>query len=220
MKNSIEDIDIDNLPDPDIERVYNDDFNELANSVVLKDSLLLKRKQEKIKLKAALKSEVFEEIIKEKPIPGYYYHIVSNGKFDFFSIVPVFIKHLNNHVDLFYGSTWASNAKNVLDLMSFFDKKIIKEMTVIGGDYMKMNSRGDYGLLKNGMEYRKQRFIDFKNHCKVLLMCNHSQGDYFTVEGSSNWTSNPRVEQYVLTNNKEVFDFHKNWIDGLFTKGH
>ena len=87
-------------------------------------------------------------------------------------------------------------------------------MSFLGGDYMKMSARGEFGVLVEGFKLRGQRFIDFKNHSKVLLMSNGK--DFYSVEGSSNWTGNPRLEQYVLTNCKSVYDFHRSWMEHYF----
>jgi hypothetical protein len=108
--------------------------------------------------------------------------------------------------------------ENATQLIKYYDKGFIKSISILTGDFIRRNGRGVYTLLSAELLKRKQNFVSFNNHSKILCMCNAKRNDYFTVEGSSNWTSNPRVEQYVITNNKEVFDFHKSWIDSLFSK--
>lgn len=39
--------------------------------------------------------------------------------------------------------------------------------------------------------------------------------DYIVIQGSANFTSNPRIEQFSINNNKILFDFHKNWMDEI-----
>ena len=34
-------------------------------------------------------------------------------------------------------------------------------------------------------------------------------GNYINVEGSGNWSENPRIENYTISNNKDVYDFRK-----------
>ena len=36
--------------------------------------------------------------------------------------------------------------------------------------------------------------------------------EYYMVEGSANWTANPRIEQNMITQSKELYNFHKGWM--------
>jgi hypothetical protein len=36
--------------------------------------------------------------------------------------------------------------------------------------------------------------------------------DYITVSGSGNWSENPRIENYCITNDQVKFEFHKSWM--------
>ena len=38
---------------------------------------------------------------------------------------------------------------------------------------------------------------------------------YFVVEGSGNLSNNARIEQYLFEQSKEMFDFHKSWVDEI-----
>jgi len=37
-------------------------------------------------------------------------------------------------------------------------------------------------------------------------------GKHIVFEGSGNLSDNARIEQYILENNKQAYEFHKNWI--------
>ena len=54
---------------------------------------------------------------------------------------------------------------------------------------------------------------------KVLLLANAAADAYLTVEGSANLNSNPRLEQYILTNDRGLHDWHRAWMDGIYTSG-
>ena len=52
------------------------------------------------------------------------------------------------------------------------------------------------------------------NHAKVCLIktqCNR----HIVFEGSGNLSDNARIEQYILEDNKEAYNFHYNWIKEL-----
>ena len=48
-------------------------------------------------------------------------------------------------------------------------------------------------------------------HAKVYLLDNDDW--HITVVGSPNLTTNPRMEASVLTESREVWEFHKSWIE-------
>ena len=70
--------------------------------------------------------------------------------------------------------------------------------------------------LKCGLEDRAQRFKACENHAKVVLL--QAGEDWLVFEGSANFTANPRIEQFVLNNDRELFEFHKTWMNGYFEK--
>jgi len=56
------------------------------------------------------------------------------------------------------------------------------------------------------------------SHAKVFLAktkCNK----HIVFEGSGNLSHNERLEQYIFENNKQVYGFHKNWIDNILNMG-
>ncbi len=49
------------------------------------------------------------------------------------------------------------------------------------------------------------------------IMSFKSGENYYTVEGSGNLSYNSRIEQYIVDNDKSVFDFTKSWIEEIKT---
>ena len=39
--------------------------------------------------------------------------------------------------------------------------------------------------------------------------------DYIVMEGSANWTANPRLEQFTVTNSRPLYDFHREWMEEM-----
>ncbi|MDD2328602.1 MAG: hypothetical protein PHZ13_09865, partial [bacterium] len=65
--------------------------------------------------------------------------------------------------------------------------------------------------LVEGMAKRKQKVISCNNHAKVVLI--RTDDKYYVIEGSANWTGNPRIEQNVLVQSRDLFEFHKGWME-------
>ena len=51
------------------------------------------------------------------------------------------------------------------------------------------------------------------SHAKITLL--KTKNNYYNIEGSGNMSFNGRIEQYVLDNDKVLYDFSKKWIKEL-----
>lgn len=51
-------------------------------------------------------------------------------------------------------------------------------------------------------------------HSKIMSMKTDKQ-NYYSLEGSGNLSFNSRVEQYVLDNDKDLFNFTSNWMEKI-----
>lgn len=163
-----------------------------------------------------MKREHLRDVLKAKPAPGTAYHLISNGKYDFWTWIPVLIEMMG-HADAFYGSTWTLNRQACTELLDLFDQAKIRKISMLTGLYFKRRETAVYAKLMTGLTDRRQRYICLENHAKVTLLANHQTGDYLTVEGSANYTANPRIEQYVICNDRTIYDFHRAWMEEVLT---
>lgn len=169
-------------------------------------------KETKIETINMLKKEHLADIMPAKPEPGKSYHLISNGGYDFFTFIPVLVEYMG-FANVFYGSTWTMNRNNVQMLFQMVDKGQIREAAILTGLYFKRREAGVYSMLLNGMMKRGFKYKCFENHSKITLLGNEETNDWIIIEGSANYTANPRLEQYVINNHKGLFDFHKSWMD-------
>lgn len=174
------------------------------------DSQAVTLREQKIRLLDMRKKEHLSQVFKaiEK---GTATHCISNGTADFFTWIPVIIDRMGGSVDEFYGSTWTMNRNNARELLSLFDQGKIRRVNMLTGDYFKAREPAVYANLYEGLLARGQRFAVFANHSKICTFRNSAFA--VTVEGSANFTSNPRLEQYVITESGDLFKFHQRWMD-------
>ena len=158
------------------------------------------------------KREALGDLMKAKPPIGSATHAISNGRYDFWTWVPTLLDFIG-HADEFYGATWTLNRENCKDMFRLYDEGRIKTIGFLTGTYFKRREAAVYATLMTGIQDRGQRYVCLENHAKVVLMANHASGDYLVVEGSANFTANPRIEQYCIVNDRVVYDFHKAWIE-------
>ena len=153
------------------------------------------------------------------PKAGHQVHIVSGAKFDFWTWVPVMIDWLAG-VEHLYCSTWTLSRGNAKELFALWDAGKIPKAAVriLTGTYFKRRESAVYAYLVEGLRARGGRYRAFQNHAKVLLLANAKRKTWLTVESSANLTSNPRLEQYVITNDRGLHDFHRGWMDEILRR--
>lgn len=184
-----------------------DDMDD-AESTKIVSSRILKRKS-KDRFINGMKKEELSQLLDVLPEEGESFHLISNGKYDYYTFIPTILNHVG-HIDEFWGSTWTMNRANLEDLFNLFDSGKIDTMNIITGLFFKRRETSVYATLVDGMSRRKQKVKSCENHAKILLI--RSGEKYYVVEGSANWTANPRIEQNMITQSKELYNFHKGWM--------
>lgn len=172
----------------------------------------------KIKFENRLKREAVDEVIDELPEIGESLHIVSNGRFDYFMLIPRCIDLAAQPiVEEFYFSTWTMSHENVVQILNLFDRGVFKKIVAMTGEYFRSRETAVWHILETGMAERGQRLFANKNHSKITLL-KMAGGEAITIEGSANFTANPRIEQFIVTNSPELLAFHKDWMDKMTLK--
>ena len=162
-------------------------------------------------------AQALDAVIPEPPAPGETIHVISNAKYDFWSWVPHIIDAWLGRADELYCSTWTLSRPNAIDLFDLWDRGKIAPAAVgfLTGLYFKRRETAVYTMLLNGLRRRGGRYRSFKNHAKVLLLSSARKNLWLAVEGSANLTSNPRLEQYTLTNARDLYRFHREWMEEM-----
>lgn len=163
--------------------------------------------------------EKLAELLDGLPEPGWTTHVVSNGQFDYWGVVETVIRMSGQPVEL-HASTWTMNTANIQALIELVDEGFITRYAVLTGYYFATREKAAFSLLTDHCESSgKGRFACFNNHAKVTLIRPATCDDYFTIEGSANFTANPRVEQWSLSNSRELYEFHRGWMEEALAGG-
>jgi len=169
------------------------------------------RHHAKRRMQAEMKEDRAREIVRELPEPGEAIHIVSDGKFDYWNFVPVMVDLLPRKTTDAYFSTWTLNRQTCVQLFELLDQGRIQTASMITDLYFKRREAAVYAKLLTGLAKRKMRLRSLENHAKVTLLA--ADQDFIVMEGSANFTGNPRIEQNMITNSKELYEFHKGWME-------
>jgi len=159
------------------------------------------------------KMDTVAEVFKTLPKIGDQVHLITNGKYDLFNLIHHFVEKMGVCNEI-YLSTWIFTKQYSKILIKLFDEGKIKSIGVVTGLYYKHRDVAGFNFLTKSLYERGQKYHAFKNHAKLTIL--NDGENYYTIEGSANLTNNPRTEQLVITNDKDLYLFNKEWIDEFF----
>lgn len=112
--------------------------------------------RETIKTKSFLKKEKADEVLDELPQIGESIHIVSNGSFDYFNLIPIAIKLMGDKCNDFYFSTWTLNNTNSEAILKLYDENKVSSIKCLVGLYFKKRESAVFNMLYEGLKKRGQ----------------------------------------------------------------
>ena len=200
---------------------------EIETNRQLKTPKLHARKDARRVKVNGLKRQALTELIPELPPPDTDLYIIGNGSgaevkhglnpsaFDFGSFVPVLVGMLGNSKCKAYISTWTLNRDHALTMLELLDNGNIDELVFFSDPYLQKRNPSIAATLINGIQKHpdRARILFFKNHAKIIAIANADESQTVVVSGSANMSSQPRVENYVLTTAPEVYRF---FVDEFF----
>ena len=140
------------------------------------------------------------------PSVGEVFFLHTEKAFNAFTFIPWVAKY--HFIEEIYASTYSISRRVVEALQKLQqDGKVGKVKLLISDSMIKRNPQTIdviEGVINSNPNFEVKYYW---NHSKVCLV---KAGDfYLSLEGSGNWSENAQLEQYVLINDKEVYDFRK-----------
>lgn len=153
-----------------------------------------------------------------QPQKNEQWRIITEKQFNAYALILHLLE--NNTIEEMYLAIYRINQPTVNSLIDFIEAGQIKKATFVISNFFNQTKRPEKWAIK------LKQFADTKNNVEHIYTHNHAKvlavktynDDYFIFEGSGNMSDNARIEQYVYENNKQSFDFHKNWMRNLTKK--
>lgn len=146
---------------------------------------------------------------------GVTYNFLTGGDVDSLSYLKVV---LNQHdLDYMLCSTWCMAAEDVLQLQEWWKARKLKRFDMYLGEIFPNSYRIEWQMVRKFYEEHPEagRVAVFRNHSKVYAGCNEAEGFYFGIQTSANINTNPRTENGIITIDKGIFEFYKQFFDGI-----
>lgn len=184
-----------------------DSHRRKTECIVTSDKYLFRRGFSEARILEAMKLEKFED--------GQSWHFITAGDVDSLSFLKVVLLH-NPHLDYLLCSTWVLAAEDILQIREWITTGVIDRMDIYVGEIFPTSYRVEYRMLKELMnELQCGRVAVFRNHSKIYA----GTGDNFAfaIESSANINTNPRTEQGVITINRDLYQFYKDYFDKIIS---
>lgn len=173
-----------------------------------------------------LKRESLRDLIGTLPDEDTDIYILSNGvgardkmgrdrgAFDFGAFLAVLMDMVAPGVcAAVYVSTWTLNKKAAAGMVDLMEAGRIGSLVLLTDPYLNTREPEVAYFLLSHMAERGYQYVGFKNHAKIIAVGNPVTGRCAVVTGSANLSSQPRVEQFIVSTSPQVFKF---FVENLF----
>lgn len=165
-------------------------------------------------LRRATSEQNLNEVLDWHFQEGAAYHVISAGDIDFMTYMRITVKQHPLQYALF--STWCMGMDDAEEIISWLARGLIKRCDVYVGENFIQHYQQILEYLVDKIPEYGGRVCMQRNHAKV--MCAYWKGGACAITSSANINTNPRIEQTVITVDKEVADFYKDFFDSLKPK--
>ena len=146
---------------------------------------------------------------------GVAYNFITAGDVDSLSYLKVV---LNQHkLDHVLASTWCMSAEDILQFIQWYEEGRIKHLDMYLGEIFPGSYKVEWAMVKKFYQEHPEagRVAIFRNHSKIYAGCNEEDDFYFGIQTSANINTNPRTEQGCITIDKGLYEFYKEYFDGI-----
>jgi hypothetical protein len=156
------------------------------------------------------------DVLTVLPGPGETLHALMTGRYDLMHTVAALIGKIGRCTDVRI-ATLSYNGKNLAEMVALLDAGAVGRMTLLCSAFFRDHNRELWAETLEQFRARGQRAAAARSHCKVVcLAC--TDGRRHSLEGSANLRTNSNREQFALTHDAAVHDWHAGWIDELVSR--
>jgi hypothetical protein len=158
--------------------------------------------------------QVIEKIKELKlPLTNEQLRLITKRSFNAISFVKYISEHEN--IEEFVACIYSINYEAALEIDSLIKSGKIKTATLLISNLRNKAHREKEQLTKDlFIKNPNIKLIFASSHSKIISFST-DKNNYYTIEGSGNLSFNSRIEQYVIDNDKQLFEFTKTWTTDI-----
>ena len=140
------------------------------------------------------------------PADGEVFFLQTEKAFNAFTFIPWIAKR--HFIEELYASTYSISRRVIEALQELMNAGRVGKVTLLISDSMIKRNAMTIDVLEAVALNNPNFIIKYHwNHSKVCLV--KTEDFNLILEGSGNWSENAQLEQYILTNQEEVFNFRR-----------
>lgn len=180
-------------------------INRIVSNDIIDDDFMISdsNDQETIICKSPDKVKQLVKALSEDKI----IHFISKGDWSMHDLI---IELLNNYYPAeLYFTTYALRELSVRQLLQALEKKRLLAVHIL----IDTKARSRTPDVIQLAEMNLNRVYLTSIHAKVAIL--KTADSIISINGSANWTTNPRIEAGTISTNKSVGEFHINWMEKI-----
>lgn len=154
------------------------------------------------------------EILPDRFEPGDSWHVISHGDIDALSYLTHALKGVP-YFDYVAISTWCVARADLEQIAAWLDAGRIDQFDLYAGEIFPSQYGDEHEYMQQLCEIYGCKMVIARNHSKVTLARLADEDYYLAMESSANVNTNPRIEQTAVHASRELFDFYKEFFDGI-----
>jgi len=164
-----------------------------------------------------LKYKNAEELAKKLVIEeASRYFVIVDGRFIFGDLIEAMVVHNNWLVKKMTISTLSMSQNNIDSLANLLNGGYLEELNLIISDYFFSHER--HALIKYAYDIldvdNKFQMAVASTHCKLCIF-ELENGRKIVIHGSANLRSSSNIEQLVIEESKQLYDFNNEYQDRI-----
>lgn len=172
------------------------------------------KKAHKLQVRRANSEGVLAEILPATIADGESWHVISHGDIDSLSYLAHFIRHVE-FFDYVAISTWCMASADLDQIECWIEDGRIETLALYVGEIFPSQYGDEFARAVEMSTRYGFRLVVARNHSKIMLAS--GGGEHLVMESSANVNTNPRIEQTAVHASSELFDFYREFFDGLKT---
>jgi hypothetical protein len=149
------------------------------------------------------------------PEPGESIHAIMKGNYNAWDLVPAVFKLAGKcKIDALHVATLSFNQQNAIELLEMYDRGDVRAVVFLCSCYFEQTSAQEYAIIDVGLRRRGQQCQAARNHAKIILFA-MADGRRLIIESSANLRSCRNVEQFCMTADADLYEFHRQWIERM-----
>jgi hypothetical protein len=148
------------------------------------------------------------------PAKGQQFRLITRRTFNAIQFLEYIVHQENVIVDLKM-AIYSINYYAAKILIGLIEEGKIKKAEILMSNLRNKAHREKEEIVKEMFIGNPNISLFFASSHAKMFSCRTRKGNYYTLEGSGNLAYNSRVEQYVIDNDKAMYEFSCSWMNDI-----